>query len=269
MTLTAEEERELAARIKVGDRAARDALVARNIALVHETVRRIGRARGDVSHDDLVAEGMVGLVEAVDRFDPDKGRFSTVAVLWIRNRMLAAMYDQAGPVRLQRRRSTRTAWWRIGRVLRDLAHRGLEATPAAIAERLGVELEDVEAVLAHRGRTHLRLDAPARSGGRPAELADESDGAETALAEQDAAEHGREALRRALEVLDPRQRRIVEVMKLSDHPPRLADLGKELGLSGERVRQIELEALELLRSVLERDDGEVRVRPARLRQGAR
>jgi RNA polymerase sigma factor (sigma-70 family) len=90
--LTADEERRLALLVREGDRGARNRLVEANVALVAHLARRMRPASSHVSHADLVQEGVLGLMQAVERFDPDRGhRFSTYATWWIRGSILRAL----------------------------------------------------------------------------------------------------------------------------------------------------------------------------------
>ena len=97
--LTAGEERQLALLVREGDRGARNRLVEANVALVAHLARRLRPASSHVAHADLVQEGVLGLMQAVERFDPDRGhRFSTYATWWIRGSILRAL--RAAPAQL-------------------------------------------------------------------------------------------------------------------------------------------------------------------------
>jgi len=90
--LTADEERRLALLVREGDRGARNRMVEANVALVAHLARRLRPVNAQVSHADLVQEGVLGLMQAVERFDPDRGhRFSTYATWWIRGSILRAL----------------------------------------------------------------------------------------------------------------------------------------------------------------------------------
>lgn len=263
---TAAEERELAARMRSGDRGARDRFISANRPLVFAIAKSLSGGRGEVSSEDLVAEGMVGLVEAADRFDPDRARFSTHATYWIRMRMLRAMVDQAGPLRFKTR-SMRGAWWRIGRTLRAMFASGEAVSYESVAERLGVSSADVRAVVVTRARGHASLDA-ARSteeGVRETlgdELSADHDPQGTA-ADEDARRAAVAELARAVGCLTPRERRVVS-LRFRERPVTLKEIGAELGLTRERVRQIEARALAKLAYAMPRDaSGAVRLVEAR------
>jgi RNA polymerase sigma factor (sigma-70 family) len=217
-------DRDLFRRAQSGDVAARNAIVTANLGLVHAVARRYA-AHHPGELDDLTQAGALGLARAVERFDPERGvRFSTYAGLWVRascTRYLAAQGDVSA-----------------GRVGRPSVQRRLDAVPdgehehrdrlrrqlvaMAPALRLDAPLGDAE------GSTHL--DMVPDAGPLPDELA---------------AQRARVAVaHRAIEVLDERSARI---MRRRLEGATLAAVGRELGVSRERVRQIEALALPVLR----------------------
>lgn len=242
-SLCAERERELVLQAKRGDVRARDELVRGHMRLVIATVRKLRRD----ADEDLVAEGVLGLLEALDRFDPRfEVRLSTYAAPWIRvyaqRHVLATRRIVAAPDT----RAARKVLARIGRVERRLfATRG-EATAEAIAAELGVTPDDVAQVMVAMRSSDTPV-GPSREDGCAHEPADASPSPEECVAE---AQHRRrlsKALTRALARLPERERAIVCARRLEEEDARtLSDLGAAMDLSSERVRQLELRALRKL-----------------------
>jgi RNA polymerase primary sigma factor len=247
--LTAEEERRLARRCAAGDVEARDRLVEANVRLVVAIARTHG-GRG-VPHADLVQEGMLGLLQALEHFDHRLGhRLATYAMWWIRRAMLRAVGD-APAIRLPAGRRRELA--AILRTERELSTHGRPRPDAAtVADRTGVPVKRVE---------HLRcapsvvssLDAPLPGGETPfAELVADPHAVDAASA-VDGAETRRQVLT-ALALLEPRMRRVLELrFGLGDEPPMTHQrIGPLLKLSPERSRQIEVDGLRRLRALTER-----------------
>lgn len=236
-----EEQIALARRVEEGDAAARARMIEGNLRLVVSIARRHG-GRG-LPMEDLVQEGVVGLMRAVDLFDHRRGTaFSTYATWWIRQAMTAAIAGQTRAIRLPTRQihalsRIRAQEAEIGRV------RGGPARSAEIAEATGVPLADVE-LLRRRGAAVRSLDEPAGSGIRQrAELV--PDEATPSPEEAVLADERREVLAGAMARLDRRSRHVLRNrFGVAGREPRtLAEIGHELGVSRERVRQIQAEAL--------------------------
>ena len=255
--LDREAERELANRWRAnGDRAAADALVCSSLRYV---VKLAGQYRGyGLRASDLVEEGMLGLLEAVRRFEPERGlRFMTYANYWIRAYMLAFVLKQwsivgvgTGPLqsrlffRLHRERA---------RISGELGE-GHEGIDGALAETLGTSEDRVREMTERMAGRDASLDAPAFRDGTSTALDALADGnahvdERYAAAERD--EQVRSRLRSIWGELDARERLIVEERLLpGEDGVTLADLGKRLGLSRERVRQLEERVKGKLRRVL-------------------
>lgn len=232
-----------------GDARALQALLVSHLRLVVSVARKYASSRVPV--EDLVAEGNLGLVEAARRFDLARGnRFATYASWWVR--ALVRRYAIANR-RIVGTPSTRNARRLLGRMRqteRQLSqHLGAAPTPEQVAEALDVSAQDVRMMdAALRGRDMVLGDAD--DGGRPFELADEAASPEERVEAEEAAAHTAASVRKALTVLDRRERLIVERRLLAEDRYTLAGLGSAMGLSRERVRQLEKRACDKLREAL-------------------
>ncbi len=244
--LDADAERKLARAARAGDLMARQRLIEANLRLV------VAAARGHVGRGlalaDLIAEGNLGLIRAVERFDPERGfRFSTYASWWIRQAIEQALLDQGRMVRLPG--SVMRALSAVLRVERELArHDGPAPTLAAIASAAGLPIAEVAELIRLNERV-ADLDDPAVVSGLAAtpDWSDEDDDDERQRLIADAA--ASERLADWLGRLAPRQREVIARRYGLDGRvmQSLAEVAAELGVSRERVRQIQQEALVRLR----------------------
>jgi RNA polymerase primary sigma factor len=222
-------------------------MVRSNLGLVVKIAQRY--ARYGVPLPDLIQEGNVGLLKALERFDPERGfKFSTYAGWWIRHAVQRAIANTGRTIRLPVHRHE--LYRRMRRVARELAQ-ALEREPLAgeIAGRVGVSPRTVEQVLEVSAEPRS-LHEPLR-GHDHALLGDMISGGQWAFSEDSLAEQ--ELSRRVvglLDVLSPRERHVLKArFGLDDaHGHTLEEIGRGLGLSRERVRQIEVLAVEKLRS---------------------
>lgn len=247
--LAADTERELLAQIRDhDDPKAMAALLDSHLRLVLAMAHRY--TRHGVSLEDLVAEGNLGLVEAARRFEADRGtRFSTYAAWWVR--ALIRRYALANR-RIVPAPSTRNARKLIGTLRtteRKLsAELGRAPTPTEVAEALGVEVKDVEMVdTALRARD---VSFGPRPDGTDFELASPKASPEQQVADHQLAARSKQSVHRALDLLDAREREIVEKRFLEEDRQTLSNIGSTMGLSRERVRQLEVRAREKLRVAL-------------------
>jgi RNA polymerase sigma-32 factor len=230
------------------DQAALRALVSAHLGLVQRIANEFRHAGPE--REDLVQEGHVGLVIAARRFDPSKSaRLATYASYWIRACMMELVVRTHGAVRLGTTRAQRRIFFGLGRARRELERGGEAASSEALAAQLGVETAELEEMAARLGNRDLSLDAPRYDEGQPlgATLTCSRPDPEHTVAGHEEREANRRRLRDALDALTPREREIIEARHLAEDPPTLAELGEKLGVSRERVRQLEERAFARLR----------------------
>ena len=206
---------------------------------------------------EIISEGNVGLMQAVKRFEPDKGfRLATYAMWWIRASIQEYILRSWSLVKMGTTASQKKLFFNLRKAKNrisafeegDLKPENVEK----IAHRLGVSKQDV-IDMNRRMNGDSSLNTPLREEGEGEWqdwLVDESDDQEQLLLAQEEKNNRIKALQSALEVLNPRERRIFEARRLSDEPVTLEDLSEEFGVSRERVRQIEVRAFEKVQSAV-------------------
>ncbi|MGE5505397.1 MAG: sigma-70 family RNA polymerase sigma factor [Actinomycetota bacterium] len=253
--LDAEEEIRLARAAREGDAKARDVLVRAHLRLVAKTAMQF-RGYG-LSVQDLVAEGNLGLVRALDTFDPERGlRFATYALWWVRAAMFEHVLRFSTPVAFGLSTERKRLFFKLKGMKAKLGAGGALA-PAEAAE-IGRALDakdhrvvEMERLLAHPVRS---LDAPVTEGGATLGelLADEAPAIDEVLGERQELMYRRELLKSAMTRLTDREQDIVKGRTLRDKPLKLEELASRWGISRERVRQIEAAAMAKLRGLVAR-----------------
>jgi RNA polymerase primary sigma factor len=244
--LTREEERELARRKDAGDELAKKRLIESNLRLVMSITRNYTRA--GVPLLDLIQEGNLGLIRAVEKFDYRMGyKLSTYATWWIKQSVSRALADQGRTIRLPTHVAERVR--RLLRVRRQLAQKfSREPTAAELAKETG-ETEEKVVDLLRLVDDPVSLDSPVGDGESFfADLIEDENSAQPH--ERTAIEHRHGELTTALGRLTPRMQRVLILrFGLDGEGPRtLEDIGTELGVTRERVRQLESRALRELRT---------------------
>jgi RNA polymerase sigma-32 factor len=260
--LAAEHEQDLARRWR--EAADENALHELTGAYMRLVVAMAGKFRAyGLPMADLVQEGAVGLMQAAARFEPDRGvRFSTYAGWWVRAAMQDFVLRNWSIVRTGTTAAGKSLFFNLRRLrarLGDMEGRLGPEARARIAVELGVEEDDVEAMAARLSAGDRSLNAPVAAGAEDAYqdfLADDAPTPEQEVEERlDSLRRG-SVLTEALEVLNPRELTIIQARRLTDEPRTLEALGEELGVSKERVRQVEHAALAKLRQAILRRHGD-------------
>ncbi|HLP20260.1 MAG TPA: RNA polymerase sigma factor RpoD/SigA [Chitinophagales bacterium] len=246
--LTPEEEVHLARRIRAGDQTALEKLTRANLRFVVSVAKQY--QNNSLSLNDLINEGNLGLVKAAQKFDETRGfKFISYAVWWIRQSIIQALAEHSRMVRLPLNKVGSLT--KINKVFSELEQKyQREPTPEEVAMVLEITVEEVEATLGISAR-HVSMDAPFTDGESNA-LIDvlENFNADKTDSHLDYKDSLRIETERTLASLTDREK---EVIKLFfgigvEHPMTLEDIGEQLGITRERIRQIKDKAITKLRS---------------------
>ena len=246
--LSREDEVALARQAKAGDAKAQEKLVRANLRFVVSIAKKyVGNG---VPLEDLINDGNVGLVKAAERFDPERGfKFISYAVWWIRQSILVSVSENSRMIRMPMNRVglAQKATKMSRQLEQDL---GRDPDAEELAKELGVTREEIEEVTTFSQAT-LSLDQPVHDEGNETTFVDQIVDDRNALPDQGAyADSLKRDMARALEGLTDRERTIlVRYYGLNGVKARtLEDIGKEMGYTRERIRQIKEQAIDKLRS---------------------
>jgi len=239
-----------------GDVEAARRLVLSNLRLVVKIAMEYRRSWTNVL--DLVQEGNLGLLQAVQRFDPEQGvKLASYAAYWIRAYILKYLIDNIRMVRLGSSRAERKLFFRLNREKRELERQGFEVEPKLLAERLDVSEEDVLQMERRLAENDLSFDAPLVSGEPDRSFGDLIAGPGASAEQQVGDEELRSGFLAKVQEfaagLDAREQRIVEARILAEEPLTLQELGDEFGVTRERVRQLEARLVGRLREYLKQN----------------
>ncbi len=246
------------------DRDAAHKLVTSHLRLVAKIA--MGYRGYGLPIGEVISEGNIGLMQAVKRFEPEKGfRLATYAMWWIRASIQEYILRSWSLVKMGTTANQKKLFFNLRKAKSQIS--ALEEGDlrpeqvASIAQKLGVNKQEVIEMNRRLGGD-ASLNAPIRQTGEGAGewqdwLVDETSSQEKLMVEQEESENRLGALRGALSVLNDRERRIFEARRLRDEPETLEDLSTEFGVSRERVRQIEVRAFEKVQQAVK--DGLARI----------
>jgi RNA polymerase sigma-32 factor len=243
--LTREEEQSLARQYRAtGDVKAAYRLVASNLRLVVKLAHEYHR--NPIALLDLIQEGNIGLMQAVKKFDPDRGvKLSSYAAWWIRAYILRYIMDNWKMVKLGTTEAQRKLFFKLRQEQERLLKQGFEVTPKLLAQRLNVTEQDVVEMDQRLGHDEVSLDAPLSpnddSNATRADRALPSSaiGAEESLGNSQLKEIFKLKLDEFAKGLNEKEKFVFEKRLISDEPLTLQDIGAQWGVSRERARQIE------------------------------
>jgi RNA polymerase sigma-32 factor len=243
-----------------GDREAAHRLVTSHLRLVAKIA--MGYRGYGLPISEVVSEGNVGLMQAVKRFEPDKGfRLATYAMWWIKAAIQEYILRSWSLVKMGTTANQKKLFFNLRKAkgrISALEEGDLHPDQVKqIATQLGVNEQDVVDMNRRLGGD-ASLNAPLRDEGEGGGewqdwLVDSGQSQEQVLVEEEEGQNRLTALRNALSVLNPRERRIFEARRLADDPITLEDLSAEFGVSRERVRQIEVRAFEKIQEAVKKN----------------
>ncbi len=254
--LTVEEEQKLARRFRKGDLQAGHRLVTSNLRFVVKVSYEY-RSYG-IKMSDLIQEGNIGLMKAVQKFDPDKGiRLISYAVWWIRAYIQNYILKSWSLVKLGTTQAQRKLFFSLARTRRELEKmnhgENTVINVEEIAKRLHVKPTEVREMEQRMGGRDLSLDAPMGEDGGNTHVdfvVSAAAGQDDQFADKEEAGLINTRVRTALMRLDPRERFIIEQRVMNERPMTLKELGEHFGFSRERARQLEIRAKDKLKGEL-------------------
>jgi RNA polymerase primary sigma factor len=246
--ISAEEEVQLAERIRLGDQKALDRLTRANLRFVVSVAKQYQNQ--GLSLPDLINEGNLGLIKAARRFDETRGfKFISYAVWWIRQSILQALAEQSRIVRLPLNKVGLTS--RISRAYSQLEQEfEREPTAEELSDLLDIEIEEISSALSISSR-HVSMDSPLADG-EDSTLIDVMQNPNASMADEEVEHHQslHTEIDRSLKTLTDRQQEVIRYFFGIgvDHPMSLEDIGARFNLTRERVRQIKDKAINKLKA---------------------
>ncbi len=229
-------------------------MVASNLRLVVKLAHEYHR--NPLSLLDLVQEGNIGLMQAVKKFDPERGvKLASYAAWWIRAYILRYIMDNWKMVKLGTTEAQRKLFFKLRQEQERLAAQGYEVTPKLLAERLNVTEQDVVEMDQRLGHDEVSIDAPAHPDDEKNTRGDRllpsnATGVDDALGNAELKELFKTKLGAFAQSLNEKERYIFEKRLIADEPMTLQDIGAQYGVSRERARQIEAALIERMREYM-------------------
>lgn len=247
--INASQERELAKRIAVGDGEAKNLLARSNLRLVVSIAKKYANRTADLTLLDLIQEGNIGLFKAVEKFDYTKGfKFSTYATWWIRQSITRALADQSRTIRIPVHMVETISKYK--QVLRRLAQDlGRDPFPEEVANEMGLEVDKIHTIEQINQETRS-LEQPIGDDEDKSTFGEFIPDDKILRPDQEASRRMlTDAIRSVLEELSPKEKRILEMRYglVDGVQHTLEEVGKEFGVTRERIRQIEAKVHEKLR----------------------
>jgi RNA polymerase sigma-32 factor len=252
--LTREEEHELAVKYRdTGDVQAAYRLVASNLRLVVKLAHEYHR--NPLALLDLIQEGNIGLMQAVKKYDPDRGvKLSSYAAWWIRAYVLRYIMDNWKMVKLGTTEAQRKLFFKLRQEQERLTAQGFEVTPKLLAERLNVTEQDVMEMDQRLGQDEVSLDAPVGEDGKTTRadrvLPSAAPPVEESLGNEELKRVFRAHLAEFSKTLKDKERFIFDKRLMTDEPMTLQEIGDQYGVSRERARQIEASLISRLKGFM-------------------
>jgi RNA polymerase sigma-32 factor len=256
--LELEEEQRLARKYaEDGDVRAAYTLVVANLRLVVKIAYEFRRSFANLM--DLIQEGNIGLMRAVEKFDPYRGvKLSSYAAWWIRAYIIRYILNNWSLVKIGTTQNQRRLFFNLKKAKQELEAQGFRPEPKLIASRLNVRIQDVVEMEKRMAGSDVSLDAPIDDESESSRLdfvPDVEEDVSQRLADLELQDLVREKLREFGATLDEREKGIFDRRLLADEPITLRELGEEFGVSRERVRQLEADVMRRLREFLRNAEG--------------
>lgn len=257
-TLTPEEELELARRVKYNkDRDAALKLVTSHLKLVVKIAMEFQR-KWMQNLMDLIQEGNVGLLKAVQKFDPDKGiKFSYYAAFWIKAYILKFIMDNWRLVKIGTTQTQRKLFYNLNKEKQALQREGITPDVEALSERLEVDEKEIIDMMQRLSQQDFSLDSPFGDEDSNTTHLDMvpalESGMDEDLAKREISENIRKNIKKILPKLNEKEKDILYKRLLTSNPLTLREIGEKYGITRERVRQIEARLLEKLREFFKKE----------------